>query len=424
MEGSSNLRNTTGVQTTFRNNIIYSNVPYRGSPIAEAREGNFRTTMYPRLQPGDASRGVDASEIDPAKMKLEGNVIMGGEQEGFTWYFSENTVESFLIGDYRGNGNYFYHASGSSEDHFRAGAFDGAPIRDYEGYVAWAGDSEINSQFTDPSFEDAAGLDFRFTSSSPLKSREGNYLATAISPEVLRQCQEFWDWVGYEQTVPTATVGGGGDPSPNQGHIVIRAKGDCGLETMELRVDGQVVKTWQNVATSFTEYTYDAFSGGEVSVHFTNDSYRDGSSCEDRNLEVDWITVCGTLYQTETQATETATCCLSNRSKLYTNGNFNYNVLSCSSDAARSVAEPRERMIDKDAALFTAYPNPASQKLNVAGTQDYQVTLYDLSGRSVMQHDHLKGRVGLDISHLRPGVYLMKVRDADQHQTSRRLIIE
>ena len=450
LEGSSNFRNTSGVQTTFRNNIIYSNVPYRSANDVEVdvvdpnnptdeelelisslvRQGNFRTTMYPRGQPGappELGLGVNEAEVASAKMSSLNNVIMGGEREGFTWYFSENTNagQNFLINDYQGDGNYFYHASGSSDNHFRAGAFDTAPIRDYEGYVAWAGDSEINSQFTDPGFEDAAGLDFRFTSSSPLKSREGNYLATAISPEVLRQCQEFWDWVGYEQTVPAGgETGGGSDPSPNQGRIVIRAKGDCGLETMELRVDGQVVKTWQNVATSFTEYTYDAFSGGEVSVHFTNDSYRDGSSCEDRNLEVDWITVCGTLYQTETQATETATCCLSNRSKLYTNGNFNFNVLSCSSDAARSVAKPRERIIDKDAALFTAYPNPASQKLNVAGTQDYQVTLYDLSGRSVMQHDHLKGRVGLDISHLRPGVYLMKVRDADQHQTSRRLIIE
>ncbi len=111
--------------------------------------------------------------------------------------------------------------------------------------------------------------------------------------------------------------------------ITIRAKGDCGSETMELRVDGELVETWKNVSTSFTDYIYNGFgSSREISVHFTNDAT--GGDCADRNLIVDYISVCSTTYQTETVATKTSGCCASGKSTLYTNGDFNYGVLTCS----------------------------------------------------------------------------------------------
>ena len=531
LEQSSNFRNTTGVQTTFRNNIIYSNVPDKGFFINDngdtvvIDDGNFRTTMYPRNQPGDESRGVDPSEIDAAKMTSLNNVIMGGEQEGFTWYFSENPTEgqNFLINDYQGDGNYFYHASGSSEGHFRAGVFNKATIRNYEGYVEWAGESETNSRFTDPGFTNPENLDFRFTAESLLKAQESDYLSVAVDPQLVQRCQEFWDWVGYQRTVPggggndclvqggqlsggpfafavdsvpdfvsgislagasgtnstyvitdadgnilglpptleavegvnfdeagagvcliwhlsfeeglqNAEVGnnasqlegcfelsnpievtrlGGNTPTPSEGQIIIRAQGDCGDEIMQLQVNGQAVQEW-TVSTTPSDYTYEGFSGGEVSVHFTNDRYRDGGQCEDSNLTVDYLSVCGTTYQTEQVATKTSTCCLFDKDKLYTNGSFNFGTLRCE-DAQRARGAGRAMMV---------YPNPASEILTVQGGQDYQVSLYDLMGRPVMQHDHLRGKATLNVSHLRPGVYLLMLQEADGTSAQQRILIE
>ena len=539
LEGSSNFRNTSGVQTTFRNNIIYSNVPYRdanGVAVIDtlARQGNFRTTMYPRGQPGappELGLGVDEAEVRTAKMTSFNNVIMGGEQEGFIWYFSENNNEgqNFVISDYQGKGNYFYHASGSSEGHFRAGAFDDAPIRNYEGYVAWAGEAETNSRFTDPGFTDPDNLDFRLSADSPLKGQESDYLATAVDPQLVARCQAFWDWVGYERTVPGGSQsdclvqggtlrGGpfefavdgqpdfvselslnaasgasstyvitdadgnilglpptlkaveevnfdeagagvcliwhlsfegsllnaapgnnasqlegcfelsnpiqvtrlGGDAPSSEGAVVIRAQGDCGDEVMVLQVDGQEVDRW-TVSTTAADYTYPGFSGGQVAVLFVNDRYQDGGTCEDSNLSVDFIQVCGTTYQTEAVATVTADCCPGVKDKLYTNGNFNYGTLSCASSRAPAVGSLGQGLVDKE--VFTSYPNPVSEAITVEGSADYRVTVYDLMGQAVMHHEHLRHRVRLDVSHLRPGVYLMKVRDA-VHQKEQRIIIE
>ena len=72
------------------------------------------------------------------------------------------------------------------------------------------------------------------------------------------------------------------------------------------------------------------------------------------------------------------------------------------------------------------YPNPAHAQLTVEATdsQDYQVTIYDLSGRRMMQHDHLSGQTQVDISHLRPGVYILKMRDREQREGRHRIIVE
>ena len=73
---------------------------------------------------------------------------------------------------------------------------------------------------------------------------------------------------------------------------------------------------------------------------------------------------------------------------------------------------------------FHTYPNPANEKLTVEGGEHYQITLYDLTGRLMMQHDHLKGNTELDIRHLRPGVYLIKLRDREQQEVRQRILIE
>ena len=209
--------------------------------------------------------------------------------------------------------------------------------------------------------------------------------------------------------------------SGSTGQVVIRARGTCGSETMILQVGGKDVKTWTNLSTSFTNYTYSNYSGSQnVKVRFTNDG-RTGSGC-DKNLVVDKITVCDQVRQAENV---TRNGCGSEE-WLYCNGNFDFGAVSCGSAQTSSRAKRGVENLGSAASAdrFKSYPNPASQELTVEGTTDYQVTLYDLTGRAVMRHDHLRGRAKLDIHHLRPGLYLMKLRDADQQEVSRRLIIE
>ena len=117
-------------------------------------------------------------------------------------------------------------------------------------------------------------------------------------------------------------------PVAGNGTVTVRAQGDCGSEVMELHVDGTKVDEW-TVTTTMADYTYAGFGGGEVSVHFVNDSFNDGSACSDNNLTVDYISVCGTPYQAEEVATKSTDCCPWDQNKLYNNGNFNFGELAC-----------------------------------------------------------------------------------------------
>ncbi len=90
--------------------------------------------------------------------------------------------------------------------------------------------------------------------------------------------------------------------------VQIRAAGSTGQETMQLRVDGQVVRTWENVggnadAGQFQTFNYnvDGLSADRISIGFTNDLYQPGVI--DRNLRVDRIVVDGATFQTEAAST-------------------------------------------------------------------------------------------------------------------------
>ena len=91
------------------------------------------------------------------------------------------------------------------------------------------------------------------------------------------------------------------------------------------------------------------------------------------------------------------------------------------SDTKATISEPSAR-----AKVFRSYPNPAHAQLTVEAedSDDYQVTLYDMTGRLMIQHSHLKGRIQLDISHVRPGIYIIKMRDSEQQEVRQRVVIE
>ena len=83
------------------------------------------------------------------------------------------------------------------------------------------------------------------------------------------------------------------------------AAGDIGTETMQLRVRGAVVQTWNNVGgnpsarqfQTFEHRAADTVLPDDIQVAFTNDNFAFGTP--DRNLNVDHITIDGLKYETE-----------------------------------------------------------------------------------------------------------------------------
>ncbi|WP_430905691.1 glycoside hydrolase family 9 protein [Maribacter sp. 2-571] len=206
---------------------------------------------------------------------------------------------------------------------------------------------------------------------------------------------------------------------PETGSVVVRAKGDCGTETMQLRVDGTTVKTWNNVSTAFTSYTYNGFTSGAVSVHFTNDG--SSGSCSDKNLQVDWIEICGARLQTETQATETSSCCAYDPDKLYTNGNFNFGNRSCGS------ASLKTELSETGAPAISFFPNPVRNGVvNLVSQNDFRVRILDMLGREVLNSPEMQaGTRELSLDGLRSGLYILEVTDMlSRNRSTSKLIVE
>ncbi len=170
---------------------------------------------------------------------------------------------------------------------------------------------------------------------------------------------------------------------PGNGTIRIRAKGDCGSERMQLRVNNVVKKIWNTVRTNYTVYEYNGFSSGRVSIHFVNAARTNGC---DRNLEVDWIEVCGKRLQTETKATETSSCCKGDRDKLYTNGNFNFGNQTCGSSPSGNIVIRAKG--DCGDEVMELYVNGAQKKrftgISNGGFADYVYSGYS-GGRIVVR---------------------------------------
>ena len=86
-------------------------------------------------------------------------------------------------------------------------------------------------------------------------------------------------------------------------------------------------------------------------------------------------------------------------------------------------------MADREPVLtqqrFAVYPNPTEGQLSIqGGPHAYQMSLYDVNGRRLMQHRDLKGTAHLDVGHVRPGLYVVKIRDAQGHEVRRRVIVK
>ncbi|MBE9032348.1 DUF4347 domain-containing protein, partial [filamentous cyanobacterium LEGE 11480] len=89
--------------------------------------------------------------------------------------------------------------------------------------------------------------------------------------------------------------------TPNNGDIIeIRARGDEGTEQFILEIAGNTVASF-TTSTSDQTFTYQAsgsVTADQVRISFVNDQY-DPTNGIDSNLTVDFVTIAGTVFQTE-----------------------------------------------------------------------------------------------------------------------------
>jgi peptidoglycan/xylan/chitin deacetylase (PgdA/CDA1 family) len=100
-------------------------------------------------------------------------------------------------------------------------------------------------------------------------------------------------------TTPVPTTPSTPEPTAvTAGNITVRARGTMGGENLEIRVNGTAVATY-TMSTSYADYS--ANGSGTIRVAFTNDDELETGM----DIQVDYATVDGTVYQAEDQATNT-----------------------------------------------------------------------------------------------------------------------
>ena len=222
-------------------------------------------------------------------------------------------------------------------------------------------------------------------------------------------------------------------PSTSGTAITVYAAGRTNTETMELRIDGQTVKSWTDVGgnaknSDFVAYAYTAdeeVSASQIQVAFTND---DGDK---RDLRVDKIEVDDVAYQSEAASTySTGTWRSSDRCDggykrsdwLHCPGYFAYDQTNARM-ADKSKTSAKEPNIQE----VKLFPNPSQDVLRVrlpSREGEVVITLTDLMGRQVLQHRQPNAQeVSLPVQELAPGLYHVKVQQAER-QTLRNLLIE
>ncbi len=100
---------------------------------------------------------------------------------------------------------------------------------------------------------------------------------------------------------PTPTPNPTPNPTPGQQQIEVRALGSTGEERLALRIDDEIVETFELSRTMSTyAHTVSESIDGEIQLVFVNDGRtRSGA---DRNVRVDFIDVDDVVYQTESSS--------------------------------------------------------------------------------------------------------------------------
>ena len=210
--------------------------------------------------------------------------------------------------------------------------------------------------------------------------------------------------------------------------VILEVMNAPGAPLADLLIDDvRVVAPGGKVASS-DDYLYSGYRGGEIEVRFDNDGL--DAAGGDRNLLVDYVEVCGVRLQAE--GAERSVDCGRTREgfvMMWCNSSLRFGDPGCATPASASssivLPETSQTLHPEATAKVEVYPNPATQQVMITGPDHYNLTIYDLQGGRVQQQLGLSGQSSLDISHLRPGVYLLRTVDTQTQQThQQRLIVE
>ena len=180
-------------------------------------------------------------------------------------------------------------------------------------------------------------------------------------------------------------------------------------DSLHLQIDGRTVHSFWIDQRSYTTHTV------TLDYPITNDIrlvFPDRRS----DLQVDYLQLGDTRYQTEAQAVNTATwqdgsCGGSYSDRLYCSGFVEFTTAQPS--AARMATPSFPAASSTDTSQWNAFPNPAHDRLTVAGpagAADYRVSLYDVHGRLMQQGQYQGGTPAqLSVGHLLPGLYTLRV---------------
>ncbi|MFD2034678.1 T9SS type A sorting domain-containing protein [Belliella marina] len=234
-----------------------------------------------------------------------------------------------------------------------------------------------------------------------------------------------WQGPGISQDV----IGGSYLSPFDPGAITVRARGVQGDESIDLRVNGNTVATW-TLSTSYTDYT--ASGSGTVEVHYTNDN-------GPRNVQVDYVIINGTTYQSENQEVNTGvwqnTCGGSFSEWLNCNGYISY--ATSGSSSARTLGSNEfgelsifDSKLSKEPGItaneVVIYPNPAQAgRFSLALPAPLQtaiISIYGSQGRLLYQNT-TEGYEILEFDQsLSAGVYLVNIRSGQSNVTKKLVI--
>ncbi|WP_299249544.1 cellulase family glycosylhydrolase [uncultured Aquimarina sp.] len=197
--------------------------------------------------------------------------------------------------------------------------------------------------------------------------------------------------------------------SGNFSTISIGAEGACGGEIIQLFLDDTKVDEWE-LTTDIKVYTYNNYLGSEnIKVSFINDG--NVGDC-DKNIYLDWIKLCETIYQTEDHASRTG--CGSSE-WLFCNGNFDFGTLSC-----------EKRLDISDHNTLSVYPNPVTEdKITIVGSKLYSISIFDISGKMVHSENDISNSKTITTDHLNNGLYILKMYDRTTNTIqTKRLVVD
>lgn len=198
--------------------------------------------------------------------------------------------------------------------------------------------------------------------------------------------------------------------------IIVKARGNCGFEEMQLSINGNVVQTWTyiNIEERWYEYTYEGEAINNVQVSFTNDLF---GEC-DYNLYVNNITIDGTVYETENEATREG---CGSGDWLWCNGTFSFNNLNLKTELS---------MLNTEADI-KLNPNPLTGRtlnINFGNLKDItkvDISIFSTDGKLVYNTSVITNKIVQinDLPDLTKGLYVVRAA-ANNFQKHAKLLIE